>query len=131
MRLLRVLIADEDPLLLSAYRTFLAGEHIELTTTISAEVCRAIFRLQPPDIFIVDPQLPGLNIMELLAVNKDRQQVEGPELIFTVRQEALNDELLARPHLTIMFKPVRPYQVAGIVGQFARSIAEPAACLDG
>jgi hypothetical protein len=46
----RVLIADPDPLRLSAYRLLLVGQDIDLDTASTAPACREALERQPPDL---------------------------------------------------------------------------------
>jgi DNA-binding response OmpR family regulator len=117
----RVLIADPDPLLLSAYRLLLVGQDIDLDTACTAPACREALQRQPPDLLVLDLELPGLRLDEDLPRPNENGTPSGPLVILTARQDALPDDLLSHPGVTLLFKPVCPGWLIGAIEAFARS----------
>jgi CheY-like chemotaxis protein len=118
----RVLIADPDVVLLSAYHLLLVGQDIELRTAGTGPACREALQNQPPDLLVLDPQLPGLRPEEYLAC-PDQNGVSAPRsvLLLAASDEVLPQDLLCHPGVTILFKPVCPVWLAGAIESFARS----------
>jgi DNA-binding response OmpR family regulator len=117
MRLFHVLMAHTDPMLLAACRLFLVGEEVHLTAVADAAAARAALDHDPPDLLVLDSELPGLDLEKWLP----RGNSDGPQLILIVRREALPDDLPRGSRVAVLLEPVSPALLALIVGTIARS----------
>jgi two-component system LytT family response regulator len=85
-RLLRVVIADDDPLCQQKTRAMLAAErniNVVAECTRAAEILGAL-RAHHPDLLLLDPQMPGANAFDVLAPLPPESL---PLLIFTSAQD--------------------------------------------
>ena len=114
----RVLIADADELLLAACRAFLAAEGFDTATAASAPDCLDALRRDPPDLLLVDSELPqGSRV--LARVREDPDLPAVPVLILT-GQPAPLIEMGPPARCALMIKPISPSAVA----QLVRSLGE-------
>lgn len=118
----RVLIADADPLLLAAYEAFLIAEGFAVTTARTGLGCLAELRRQPPNLLVIDPELPWGSGLGVLALMRDDPTVPRvPVLILSNHSPALLAEV--RPPLrgyALLLKPVAP----SVVGRLARTMSD-------
>ena len=121
MRAFRVLIADPDPLLLAACRIFLVGQAIDLTAVTIASECWALAQDRPPDLLIIDPELPGFHLKDVLPTGRPGREPAQPPLLLLVRPELLPEQVPCRPDMAILLKPVPPALLALIIGTVARA----------
>jgi CheY-like chemotaxis protein len=129
MRAFQVLIADPDPMLLAAYRILLVGQDVDLTAVSSASRCLDRARQQPPDLLIIDPELPGFHLDDFLPPVEPDGGRGGPLLLLTVRPELLQEEVPHTPGIAVVFKPISPALLAQIIGSVAQSTqAQRAIC---
>jgi two-component system KDP operon response regulator KdpE len=88
----RVLVIDDDPQILRAVRTNLAGRGYEVTTAPNGETAVDILSKEPIDLVILDLSLPGIDGHEV--IRRVRAFSEVPVLILSVR-EAQDDKIAA------------------------------------
>jgi two-component system KDP operon response regulator KdpE len=88
----RVLVIDDDPQILRAVRTNLAGRGYEVTTAPNGETAVDILSKEPIDLVILDLSLPGIDGHEV--IRRVRAFSEVPVLILSVR-EAQDDKITA------------------------------------
>ena len=88
----RVLVVDDDPQILRAVRTNLAGREYEVTTAPNGETAIAILSAEAVDLVILDLSLPGMDGQEV--IRRVRTFSEVPVLVLSVR-EAQDDKIAA------------------------------------
>jgi DNA-binding response OmpR family regulator len=131
MRPLKVLIADRDNLLLSAYRTYLVAEPVDLTTVTSAAGLQEALQRQWPDVLILDPDTTGARTKTLLGqLNQSDGTGRRPVVIVTARPQSVSDDLLAGHGESLFLKPVSPALIARLVGVCAESMQDAAASIE-
>jgi len=78
----RILIVENDPILLTGYRKNLLSEGYEVDCQPSAEEVLQAIRVRPPHLILADLELPGMNAIQLLkAVRKDHPHL--PYIVLT------------------------------------------------
>lgn len=108
-------------MLRAAYQAFLTAEGLHALAVTNGGDCLAALRQAPPDVLIIDPELPegaGGALLDVL-----RQAGEAPAvrvLILTSHPETVTAEALPGSDYGVLIKPVPPATVAAVV----RSLGE-------
>jgi diguanylate cyclase (GGDEF)-like protein len=88
---LNVLLASHDPEFLAAVEPALESAGVRLKVVLSAEAAReAMLAAQPPDLVLLDTELPGIDTGQLLAGVRD--QPGGHRLPIVLFSDAVSDE---------------------------------------
>lgn len=114
----RVLIADPDDLMLAAYEAFLAGEGFLIQTVSTALDCLTALREAPPDLLVIDPDLPWGSGMGVLVLMEQEPDLPCVPAIILARQiePVLHKGPLLREY-AILLKPTSPGIVAAAIRQ--------------
>lgn len=118
---LRVLIADADTVLLSAYRAYLI-EGIDTYTVTSGLDCLDQLRRWQPDILVLNADLPwgsGLGVLEVM--QEDPAIPIVPVLLLTERPAALAEQTIPVRDYALLIKPVSPFVLASVIFTLADS----------
>ena len=116
-----VLIADADPLLLSAYRAYLL-EGVEVRTATSGLTCLEELRRWRPDVLVLDADLPWGSGLGVLAVMRDDPTLPLiPVLLLTARPADLAEQIIPIRDYALLIKPIPPVVMAGLIFALADS----------
>ena len=118
---LRVLIADADTVLLTAYRAYLIDGIDTCTVTTGLECLEKLRRWQP-DILVLNTDLLWGSGLGVLAVMQDDPAIPiVPVLLLSDRPNALADQTIPVRDFTVIIKPVSPFVLASILFTLADS----------
>ncbi len=79
----RILLADPETQLLSAYRRFLETQGFEVATASSPEECWARLAEWSPDVFVLEPDTPDHWADEILSRLRDRNEHRPPVIVLS------------------------------------------------
>jgi DNA-binding response OmpR family regulator len=125
MRAFRVLLVERDPMLLAACRTVLVGQAVDLIAVTTADECLACLLRTPPDLMIVDPELPGLVLNDILLQPTQDDGQAQPLVIFTVQPDRVPGQVANHPGVRLLLGPVTPALLAQIIGAVAQAAPMP------
>jgi DNA-binding NarL/FixJ family response regulator len=119
MRRLKVLIVDDQPLMLEAIRVFLEqDEDIEVVGQAdSGEKVLALVAQTGPDLVALDVQMPGLDGLDVLARIRERYPHVAVVMLSGIDDPALVRAALERGATAFMLKHVRPRDLAAALRQ--------------
>ncbi|MBN1396359.1 MAG: response regulator transcription factor [Pirellulales bacterium] len=114
-RRLRVLLADPDESLHPVYREPLSQDGFELATASNGVECVARLRKQPPDVLVLEPQLPWGGGEGILAIMGETPQLATvPVMVLTAcRDHHVLDRVSRFPVSDYQLKPLAPDRLAG------------------
>nr|PZM93226.1 MAG: two-component system response regulator [Pseudomonadota bacterium] len=127
----RVLVVDDDPLILRAIQRVLEAQGFEVSANLSPEMALAELRETPVGLIISDYMMPGMNGVQFL-MEARRICPDAPRLLLTaindfrVAAEAVNDgeiyRLLAKPwnHAELVNTVRQAYEFGELKRQHAR-----------
>ncbi|MFO0937761.1 MAG: hypothetical protein U0798_14755 [Gemmataceae bacterium] len=112
-----VLIATRDELLAAAYESFLVVEGYRVKIVGTGIDCLGLLRKQPPQLLVIDPQLPwgGMGILQMLCT-KD-EQFDIPVIILLDPYDPEPLPFLPHHASAVIFKPFVPTAMANLVQQ--------------
>ncbi len=120
----RVVIADANELLLSAYRAFLVAEGFEVIAVTDGLACIDVLRRQNVTALILDSDLPwgsGLGVLEVM----HEEGIPLPLVLLLASQPArIADSAFSIRDYALMIKPVPPAAVAHVLSTLVSSMAE-------
>jgi CheY-like chemotaxis protein len=119
--MIRVLIAEGDPVLRSIYQAFLVGEDVETRTADSALTCWEQLRSWRPDILVLDSDLPAGAGPGLLALMRDDPGVGRVPVLLLTSPAAVGEEAGLLGGGAVMLKPAPPAVLAGVICTLADS----------
>jgi DNA-binding response OmpR family regulator len=110
----RAMIIDDDPDLASLIRRtleFTAGWEVQ--TALSGAAGIALAQSAPPDVFLVDVMMPGMDGYEVCRrLKADAATAAVPVVLLTARRD-LDEKLLANTGAVgVLFKPFQPQDLA-------------------
>jgi DNA-binding response OmpR family regulator len=126
----RVLIAAPDPLLLAAYRVFLAPEGVEVVTAATRSECLAALQGTRPDLLILDAQLLNETTGDAPELFGQTGEPAIPLLILTADPEAWTWREVPPVDYGLLIKPVGPAALAGLIHAVLDRKATPLAEVD-
>lgn len=91
----KILIVDDDPLVLRILKDKLAQDGFLVTTTSSAFGAVQLIQEQSPDIVIIDVMLPALPGNRIAALVKEQMEGRIKVLLYSSKQEAELKEIAA------------------------------------
>lgn len=108
----KILVIDDDPNILKLSSTILTHEGYDVVQAGSGAEALDKFRIQAPDMIIVDLMLPDMNGVEIIQTLKDKHNCSIPVIfltgIITKEEEAshhLNITIKEKNH-TVLAKPL-------------------------
>ena len=117
----QILIVDDDPMIAMLMGNVLREHGFAVLTATSGESAIAIARSAPPDLVILDKNMPGLPADEVIrALRADRGREHVPVIILS--GERIDDTELARLGANASFP--KPCAMAALVARI-RILAEP------
>ncbi|MDX1662575.1 MAG: response regulator transcription factor [Candidatus Promineifilaceae bacterium] len=103
----QILLVDDDALMRRSLAFTLDQAGYEVQTAASAEAALELIRTQPPDLILLDINLPGMD--GLAALQQFRQELAVPIIFLTARRRELDEvlglELGADDYVTKPFEP--------------------------
>ncbi|MBL7037856.1 MAG: response regulator [Pirellulaceae bacterium] len=113
MAAIRVLIADQDQVLLETYKRFLADRDVEPSFAVSGLDCIGCLRDSCPDVLVLDPDLhwgDGAGVLERMY--GDPRVPTVPVILTSDARDAEQLSLVRKyPFEVFMIKPVSPQEV--------------------
>ncbi len=133
MKPYRVAVVDDDSNIRQIVEAYLRKEGYETIGLVSAEQALKVWETAPPDLWVLDVMLPGMNGYEFC--RRIRMETETPIIIISARDEEVDKilglELGGDDYLT---KPFSPRELVARVNralrrwsQMRQSLAHPAA----
>jgi response regulator RpfG family c-di-GMP phosphodiesterase len=124
---LRVLVVDDDPLVLDFLRDVMAGEHCLVSATTTAEEGLELVAEHPFDLVLTDIRLPALSGLDLLRAVKARQPLTPVVLI--TGAPSVNSAVFALRHgaLDYLRKPFSMDEVQQLIRSVAATRRQPPA----
>jgi len=120
-----LLVIDDDPNVHDLMRRFLGKEGFRIVTALSGEEGLKLARQAPPDVIVLDVQMPGMDGWVVLQQLKaDPRLRDIPVVLVTMMdQKNLGYSLGANEYLT---KPVDRERVASVLKKYRRPASAPA-----
>lgn len=117
----KVLIADDEPGVLSSTRAVLQVFGYDVSTVSDAGEILAALRLEQPDILLQDLRMPGLDIAaHLKAIRSEKSFEHLPILMFTANVDA--EEIWKRIGADgVIGKPFDPYELNEVIARHVAS----------
>ena len=122
-RTIRVLMADPDESLLTLYRERLLQDGVELAVASNGLECLARLRRRPPDVLVLEPQLPWGGGEGVLAIMGEIPRLANiPVMVLTSCREPRLLEAVSRfPVSDYQLKPLAHRSAGGKAPQHTRS----------
>lgn len=113
----RVLVIDDDPCMRELLRLHLSNAGYEVVAAEDAVVALKLMLRQPPDLMIVDVEMPYMGGLELIGTLKqDALYASIPALVLTARQDA-DDAARRAGALACLKKPLFADQLLTAVAE--------------
>ena len=113
----RVLFIDDDPLVGKLVRDLLEQEGYQVAVAISGKEGLNIARAQPPDVFLLDIMMPGMDGFQVCeAIRRDHALRSIPVVMLTAMEsQKLNEQAFAAGAELCMTKPFSPERLLNAV----------------
>jgi DNA-binding response OmpR family regulator len=113
----RVLVIDDHPLVAKVVQHLLEREGFRVAVATSGMAGLDLARSDPPDLFLLDVMMPGMNGFEVCqAIRRDRALCTVPVIILTgVESQNLNERAFAAGADACMTKPFAPERLLSAV----------------
>jgi two-component system, cell cycle response regulator len=136
MRLRRVLVVDDDPLILEVLKTVLDLEEFDVVTAADGEAGLQRLRQQRPDVVVCDVMMPGIDGLEVCRrIKADPATADLPVVLLTARDRAedraAGEEAGCDAYLTKPFSPLHLIDVISDVQVEARPVEGSSAAEKG
>jgi DNA-binding response OmpR family regulator len=111
VRIPRVLIVDDDPLIRGVVRAVLADASYDLDEAASGEEALRVAVQHPPDVVLLDVMMPGLNGYEVATVMKEDRRLKRAVVVMLTAKGSAEDrrrgmEAGADAYFTKPFSPL-------------------------
>lgn len=119
--MIKVLIADDEPGVVSSTRAVLQVFGYEVATVSDAADILEALRTERPDILLQDVRMPGLDIVaHLKAIRSDPPLARLPVIMFTANVDA--EEIWQRVGADgVVGKPFDPYELKDLIARYVAS----------
>jgi CheY-like chemotaxis protein len=113
----RVLFIDDDPLVGKLVRDLLEQEGYQVTVATSGKEGLNVARTQPPDVFLLDIMMPGMDGFQVCeAIRRDDALRTIPVVMLTAMEsQKLNERAFAAGAEVCMTKPFSPDRLLNTV----------------
>jgi DNA-binding response OmpR family regulator len=113
----RVLFIDDDPLVGKVVRDFLEQEGFQVAVATSGMAGLDLARSNPPDLFLLDIMMPGMDGFEVCdAIRRDQALCKLPVVMLTAMEsQKLNERAFAVGAEVCMTKPFSPERLLNAV----------------
>jgi DNA-binding NtrC family response regulator len=115
---LRILVVDDEPVILDSARKILAPEGLTVLTASDAETALAILKAQAPQILITDLILPGASGMKLLDAALEHDP--GLVVVLTTGYTTPDNAAAALKHGAVDFL-AKPFTYEELLASVARA----------
>jgi DNA-binding NtrC family response regulator len=115
---LRILVVDDEPVILASARKILAPEGLTVLTASDAETALAILKAQAPQILITDLILPGASGMKLLDAALEHDP--GLVVVLTTGYTTPDNAAAALKHGAVDFL-AKPFTYEELLASVARA----------
>ena len=119
---LSILLVDDQPFFLSFHGTMFSSKGYRVQTAASAEEALTLARQAPPDLFILDVEMPGMNGIDLCQRIKAEPTLrERPVLILTATADPkLNERAFRAGAAATVVKYAGAERILNIAGVLLR-----------
>jgi len=122
----RVLVADDDPIILRLLELNLGLEGFDVETTVSGEDALRMALERPPDLVVLDVMMPGVSGWDVARGLRGDKRTAGVPVVFlsarTLEEDRRRGEDLGMAaYVTKPFDPAELMQLVGRVIRAARS----------
>jgi two-component system, cell cycle response regulator len=136
MSLRRVLVVDDDPLILEVLKTVLDLEEFDVVTAADGEAGLQSLRQQRPDVVVCDVMMPGIDGLEVCRrIKADPATADLPVVLLTARDRAedrvAGEDAGCDAYLTKPFSPLHLIDVISDVQVEARPVEGSSAAEKG
>ena len=112
----RVLIVDDDPIILDIVTTVLDLEDFSVSTAEDGETALELVAKEPPDVMVLDVMMPGMSGLEVCATIRDSKEHGGLPIVMLTARDTDEDrragmEAGADAYLSKPFSPLELIQV--------------------
>lgn len=114
----RVLVIDDEQVVLDASARLLSAEGFEVLTALDAESGLQLVESNPPDLAVVDLKLPGMSGLEFM--DKALLSVEGLRIILTTGISSADQAVAALRHGAFDFLP-KPFSYEELMSPVLRA----------
>ncbi len=114
-RKIKILIADDDPVLLQLLPAQIESEDFTISTTVNGESVLKALRKEVFDVILLDVNLPDISGVQVLS--KIREAEDAPEVIMLTADRSLETgvEAMRRGAYDYITKPAEPEQVKAVI----------------
>ena len=115
----RILIVDDEPMVLQSTQRLLASLGYETATVSDASRIVETIRAQRPDVVLQDVRMPGLDVEALVrAIRADPEVAHTPVVLFSASMEIFDLEERVRP-AGVLEKPFKPEEAVAAIERAA------------
>lgn len=118
----RVLLVDDDPVILRLLEVNFRLEGFEVATASSGEQGLEAARREPPDAAVLDVMMPGLDGYEVARRLRDEGTLRDHQLVFLTARGVEADP---QPELAGIERVAKPFDPAALVRLVRSRIGEP------
>ncbi len=111
----RVLIVEDDPFLVKAYKIRFEKESVDVEVAVNAEEALTYFKKTPPDAVLLDIMLPGMSGFELLEEMKKVEKWKSVPVIIVSNLSQDKDIDLAKKLGAVDYIVKADVNVGGVV----------------
>ena len=114
-RKIKILIADDDPVLIELLPVQISSEDFEISTTQNGNSTISAIAKEDFDVILLDVNLPDISGLEVLS--KLRQMNDAPEVVMLTADKSLKTGIEAMRHgaYDYITKPAEPAQVEAVI----------------
>lgn len=118
----KVLIADDEQMVLQSTQRLLASLGYEATTVSDAGRIVETIRRERPDVVLQDVRMPGLDVEALVrALRADAEVGRTPVILFSASMEIFELESRVRP-AGVLEKPFKPAEAVAAIERAVRPL---------
>lgn len=120
----KIMIIDDDPVSLSIGRAFLEDNYQVMLVHSGQQALGTLRSELPPDLILLDVQMPGISGMEFIKIIKQDEQLKNIPVIFLTGERNLDLEVEGYTNGAVDFllKPVNSYLLKVKIAQQISSV---------
>lgn len=116
-RVIRVLVVDDEPMLVRSLQRFLRREGFEVVTAEHGLAALAVLEQAPVDVVLSDVRMPEMDGPTLLDRIRARWVPPPPVILLTGYADASDGELVRRGAHAVLGKPIEPVVLVTLLRQ--------------